>query len=96
MRSRLSANRDNTAPKLETDDFSKSFDLSCEVAATTSYRGAILNGFREVEDALSDLGTLALQGEAVDRALVLARDTTLLTKERYQQGLTTYLDFVDA
>ena len=50
----------------------------------------------QMEDALSDLSTLALQGEAVDRALVSARDTTLLAKERYQQGLTSYLDVVDA
>jgi multidrug efflux system outer membrane protein len=60
------------------------------------YRGAVLNAFREVEDSLSDLRTLALQAEAVNRALVSARDTTALANERYQRGLTSYLDVVDA
>ncbi len=64
--------------------------------ATASYQGAVLNAFREVEDALSDLGTLRTQGEAVNRALVSARDTASLAKERYQKGLTSYLDVVDA
>lgn len=61
-----------------------------------TYRGAILNAFREVEDSLSDLSTLATQGEAVNRALVSARDTAALANERYQRGLSSYLDVVDA
>jgi len=60
------------------------------------YRSSVLNAFREVEDSLSDLSTLASQAEAVNRALVSARDTTSLANERYQQGLTSYLDVVDA
>jgi multidrug efflux system outer membrane protein len=60
------------------------------------YRGAILNAFREVEDSLSDLSTLASQGEAVARALTSSRDTVNLANERYQRGLTSYLDVVDA
>jgi len=61
-----------------------------------AYRGSVLNAFREVEDSLSDLSTLAVQGEAVNRALTSARDTTTLAQERYQRGLTSYLDVVDA
>lgn len=61
-----------------------------------SYRGTVLNAFREVEDSLSDLGTLAAQGEAIGRAVVSARTTAALAGERYQQGLTSYLDVVDA
>jgi len=60
------------------------------------YRGTILNAFREVEDALSDLGTLTSQNDAVNRALVSARDTVTLANERYQKGLSNYLDVVDA
>jgi multidrug efflux system outer membrane protein len=60
------------------------------------YRGTILNAFREVEDALADLTTLGSQSEAVDRALHSARDTTVLANERYQKGLSNYLDVVDA
>jgi multidrug efflux system outer membrane protein len=61
-----------------------------------SYRGTVLNAFREVEDSLSDLSTLTAQGEAVHRALVSARDTAALAEERYQRGLSSYLDVVDA
>jgi len=61
-----------------------------------SYRGTVLNAFREVEDSLSDLSTLAAQGGAVSRALASARDTATLAAQRYEQGLTSYLDVVDA
>jgi multidrug efflux system outer membrane protein len=61
-----------------------------------TYRSSVLNAFREVEDSLSDLSTLAAQAEAVNRALVSARDTASLANERYQKGLTSYLDVVDA
>jgi multidrug efflux system outer membrane protein len=63
---------------------------------TNCYRGAILKAFREVEDSLSALATLASQSEAVDRALAASRDTFSLANERYQKGLTGYLDVVDA
>ncbi len=61
-----------------------------------TYRGSVLNAFREVEDSLSDLATLAAQAEAVTRALTSARDTAALANQRYQQGLSSYLDVVDA
>jgi multidrug efflux system outer membrane protein len=61
-----------------------------------SYRGTALNAFREVEDALSDLTTLSSQREAVNRALVSSRDTATLANERYQKGLSSYLEVVDA
>jgi len=64
--------------------------------SVASYRGTILNAFREVEDALSDLSSLSSQSEAVNRALVSARDTAALANERYQRGLSNYLDVVDA
>lgn len=49
-----------------------------------------------MEDSLSDLSTLALQSEAVGRALLSARDTAALAGERYERGLPSYLDVVDA
>ncbi|MFO1498253.1 MAG: efflux transporter outer membrane subunit [Verrucomicrobiota bacterium] len=64
--------------------------------SVASYRATILNAFREVEDALSDVGALAAQTEAVQRALLSARDTAALATERYQRGLSNYLDVVDA
>ena len=64
--------------------------------SVAGYRGAVLNAFREVEDALSDLTTLASQAAALHRALVSSSDTAALANERYQKGLTSYLDVVDA
>lgn len=64
--------------------------------SVAAYRGSILVAFREVEDSLSDLGALALQSEAVSRAVFSARDTANLANERYQKGLSSYLDVVDA
>jgi multidrug efflux system outer membrane protein len=64
--------------------------------AVASYRGVILQSFREVEDALSDLSTLTEQTDAADRALAAARETASLAGERYRTGLTNYLDVVDA
>ena len=61
-----------------------------------TYRNSILNAFREVEDSLSDLRTLAMQAEAANRAVVSSRDTFMFANERYQKGLTSYLDVVDA
>jgi multidrug efflux system outer membrane protein len=61
-----------------------------------TYRGSVLNAFREVEDSLSDLSTFVAQSEAVNRALVSARDTANLASQRYQQGLSSYLEVVDA
>ncbi len=64
--------------------------------SVAAYRGKVLNAFREVEDSLSDLSTLSAQSEAVDRAVAASRDTATLANERYQQGLSNYLDVVDA
>lgn len=61
-----------------------------------AYRGTVLNAFREVEDALSDLRHLGAQNDAVQRGLASARDTASLATERYQRGLSNYLDVVDA
>ncbi len=64
--------------------------------ALATFRGSVLNAFREVEDSLSDLATLAAQAEAVSRAVASARDTVTLASERYQRGLSSYLEVVDA
>lgn len=64
--------------------------------AVASYRGTVLHAFREVEDALSDVGALAAQHQAVTRSLTAARATATLANERYQKGLSTYLEVVDA
>ncbi len=64
--------------------------------STAAYRGSILSAFREVEDALSDLSTLAQEADAVARKRDAAQTTAKLTYERYERGLTNYLDVADA
>jgi multidrug efflux system outer membrane protein len=64
--------------------------------SVASYRARVLQAFREVEDAISDLATLQAQSDAVGRAIASARDTARLADERYQRGLSSYLEVVDA
>lgn len=64
--------------------------------ALAVYRQTLLVALREVEDALSDLKGLAKSRSALDAALASARDTRQLTQERYDEGLTSYLDVVNA
>lgn len=61
-----------------------------------AYRSTVLNAFREVEDTLAELNTLTAQEDAAHRAWLAARDTAALAAERYQKGLSSYLDVVDA
>jgi multidrug efflux system outer membrane protein len=61
-----------------------------------SYRQTLLIALREVEDALVDLKGLAKSRRALDAALASARETRQLTQERYDEGLISYLDVVDA
>lgn len=60
------------------------------------YRATVLDAFREVEDALSALGILHGEMEFQAEARDAARETLDLANARYVQGLTSFLDVVDA
>ncbi|MCX6878259.1 MAG: efflux transporter outer membrane subunit [Verrucomicrobia bacterium] len=64
--------------------------------ALAGYRQTLLVALREVEDALVDLKGLARSRTALEAALASARDTRQLSQERYNEGLTSYLEVVDA
>ncbi len=64
--------------------------------ALAKYRQTLLVALREVEDALVDLKGLARSRSALERALASSRDTRQLSSERFDKGLTSYLDIVDA
>jgi len=64
--------------------------------ALANYRQTLLIALREVEDAFVDLKGLANSRNALDAALKSARDTRQLSSERFDKGLTGYLDVVDA
>ena len=64
--------------------------------ALAGYRQTLLVALREVEDALVDLKGLAHSRTALEAALASSIDTRQLSQERYNQGLTSYLEVVDA
>lgn len=60
------------------------------------YRNTLLVALREVEDALVDLKGLARSRSALEQALSSARDTQRISQERYDKGLSSYLEVVEA
>jgi multidrug efflux system outer membrane protein len=64
--------------------------------ASAQYQQSALTAFQEVETALADVQQSAAQLEAQQRALRAARQAGLLTRERYNRGLTNYFEVVDA
>lgn len=64
--------------------------------ATATYREAVLQAFREVEDQLSGLRHASDQGKAVDEALAAATRSYTIATDRYKVGYASYLDQLDA
>lgn len=64
--------------------------------ALARYRQTLLIALREVEDSLVDLKGLAKSRAALERALSSANDTRNISQERYDKGLSSYLEVVDA
>jgi multidrug efflux system outer membrane protein len=64
--------------------------------ALADYRNSLLVALREVEDALVDLKGLARSRTALDLALTSAVETQRLSQERYDKGLSSYLEVVEA
>jgi multidrug efflux system outer membrane protein len=64
--------------------------------SVAQYRGRLLVAFQEVEDGLSGLRVLAEQAEAQARAVASSRRTADLTTARYNAGLVSYFEVVDA
>lgn len=64
--------------------------------ALADYRNSLLVALREVEDALVDLKGLARSRTALDLALTSAVETQRLSLERYDKGLSSYLEVVEA
>lgn len=64
--------------------------------ALAAYKNTLLVALREVEDALVDMKGLARSRKALDQALASARDTQRISQERYDKGLSSYLEVVEA
>ncbi len=66
------------------------------LAAHASYRSQILLAFKDVEDQLTALGSLAAQARWQAQAEAASTRALLLTASRLRQGLASQLDLLDA
>ncbi|MDZ4402615.1 efflux transporter outer membrane subunit [Prosthecobacter sp.] len=60
------------------------------------YRQSILVALQEVEDSMLDARAYAKQATALDAAIASSQETQRLAELRYQKGLASYFDVVDA
>jgi multidrug efflux system outer membrane protein len=60
------------------------------------YVQTVLQAFREVEDALVEVQTLNRESAATERQMAAAENAAKLSKERYDGGVTSYLEVLDS
>jgi multidrug efflux system outer membrane protein len=60
------------------------------------YVNTVLQAFREVEDALIEIQTLNRESIARDRQMAAAENASMLSFERYDGGVTSYLEVLDS
>jgi NodT family efflux transporter outer membrane factor (OMF) lipoprotein len=65
-------------------------------AQASSYRATVLAAFAEVEDALATLRILEHESQIQDKAVASAQHSYDLAKQRYQGGVTGYLEVLTA
>ncbi len=63
--------------------------------ALLRYENIVLTAFREVNDSLAEIGTYRHQLEAVGRQLKAAQAANRLSKSRYEQGVSSYLEVLE-
>ena len=65
-------------------------------AASADYRQTVLDAVREVENALQGSSILSQRQSAQDHALEASNKTFELSMKRFDAGLVSFLDVVDA
>ena len=63
--------------------------------ALFQYENVVLTAFREVDDALMEIATYRNELAAIDRQLKASQNATNLSKERYDKGVSSYLEVLD-
>jgi len=63
--------------------------------AVLAYENTVLLAFREVEDALVEIETYREEMAAIERRTKAARNATDLSRERYDKGVTSFLEVLD-
>lgn len=64
--------------------------------ALYKYENTVLNAFREVEDALVEVETFKRQLDAKQRQFNAAKNAENLSQQRYDQGVTSYLEVLES
>ena len=59
------------------------------------YENTVLNAFREVEDALIEIATYREELAAIDRQQKASKNANKLSTERYDKGVSSYLEVLD-
>lgn len=87
-----------TAPIFDAGSNKAAFDaaVSRRDESLAIYKNTLLVALREVEDALVDLKGLARSRRALEQALASAHDTKRIAREKYDKGLSGYLEVVEA
>ena len=78
------------------NEANKQAAIAAHAAASADYRQTVLESIREVENALQGAAILERRQVAQDQALAAATKTFDLSVKRYQSGLVSFLDVVDA
>jgi len=60
------------------------------------YAQTVIQAFREVEDALIEISTLEMESQARIKQMIAAQNAAKLSKERYDGGVTSYLEVLDS
>ena len=63
--------------------------------ALYQYENTVLTAFREVEDALVEITTYREELAAINRQQKAAQNANMLSKERYDKGVSSYLEVLD-
>lgn len=63
--------------------------------ALYQYERTVLNAFREVEDALTEIATYRQELAAIDRQQKSAKNANELSKQRYDKGVSSYLEVLE-
>jgi hypothetical protein len=59
------------------------------------YEQTVLTAFREVEDALAEVRTYRVQLSAVENQQKAAKNANMLSNERYDKGVSSYLEVLE-
>ena len=76
--------------------YQKEAAIAAHEAISAEYRQTVLDSVREVENAMQGAAILVRRQTAQDQALAAANKTFELSVKRYQSGLVSFLDVVDA